>query len=155
MKAALFWIRWILVVPVFLGCWQFTPLFCLFILRLFGYEIHTDSQSAQPFFILALLTSFLNPLACTATAPKGKSLVAVITVFLNAMPGLFGVGMGLYLRRELVRSENYEDQGRDIFSQFLSCGAAFILGATLSAILIALVLKARQRRGLQVRGVAA
>jgi len=143
-QKTLYWLRWIAVVPVFLLVFKIGPWI--------AYELllpcHGDPVArAQAFLILStLLTSFLQPLFCTAIAPRGVLLVSAISAFFAALPAVFLMVMGSMMKGEIAGLNGVKNSGDADFVAVRHLAFSSFAGAGLALMLIWLVWRWRRAR---------
>ena len=145
MKAAVFWIRWLLVVPAFLAGWFVVPPIIGWVLTLLGVKLPTS-----PEFSLvsgAGILSFFPPLFCTAIAPGGRLLVGAVAAFMNALPGLFIFATDYWTWKDIQWAGAADHSEALRWQTVQLTGTAFLAGAGLAFLLIYIV--ARPRRPLE------
>lgn len=133
----LYWVRWVAVVPVFLLVFKIGPWI--------AYELllpaHGDPTArAQAFLIISgLATSFLQPLLCTAIAPRGVFLVSGISAFFAALPGIFLLVMGPLMKGEIAGLNGVANPSEADFVAVRHLAFSSFAGAGIALMLIWLV----------------
>jgi len=142
MTAALYWIRWALLVPAYLLAWRGAPWLVFVLLAPLHHDWRNDPVDL--FLVYGLAGSFAPPVLCGIVAPGGKLIVSLTAAFLSALPGLFTLVIGPFVYHEFTQMQG-GSKNAGLFNVLWLYGASFLLGAGLGFLSVYVAVFSRYR----------